>query len=231
MRSTTSRRVWLLWIGPICAAPTVRNRLISHSPKAGESLGAGALHVIGELCRAERATLKEIADRIGPDLCLFISGMRAVRLGLAGRAVAELTGARIVPPARLVVGHAVKDLVADVGMLQADAEELHEIFGRHPDRKPTYVERHRADISDPEAGHDHAMLVGVERTKPLAEHLADAIAAVRTHRHVCADLALARIEADRVVGRGKDHAFDTRLTGCLEQIVAADDVGLQDLVP
>jgi enoyl-CoA hydratase/carnithine racemase len=31
IRSTTSRRVWLLWIGPICAAPTVKNLLIGTS--------------------------------------------------------------------------------------------------------------------------------------------------------------------------------------------------------
>src|SRR3954468_16462612 len=103
-------------MGPICAAPTVRKRLISLSPKARrESLRAGALHVIGELCRAEGTALEEIADRIGPDLCLFCRGMRAMHLGLAGRAVAERPGARIVPPARLVVRHAVENFVTNVG--------------------------------------------------------------------------------------------------------------------
>src|SRR6516164_787616 len=32
MRSTTSLRVWLRWIGPICAAPTVRNLLMAIPP-------------------------------------------------------------------------------------------------------------------------------------------------------------------------------------------------------
>ena len=47
-----------------------------------------------------------------------------------------------------------------------------------------------ADIADAQAGHDHAVLVGVERAQRLAERLADAIAAVGPHRDVGADLAL-----------------------------------------
>ena len=31
-RSTTSRRVWLRWMGPICAAPTVTKRVIITFP-------------------------------------------------------------------------------------------------------------------------------------------------------------------------------------------------------
>ncbi len=116
-------------------------------------------------------------------------------------------------------------------MLQPDAEELHEILGRDPDRQPPHVERPRADIADAQAGHDHAVLVGVERAQRLAERLADAVAAVGPHRDVGADLALARIEADRVVGRGEDHALHAGLARRLEQVVAADDVGVEDLLP
>ena len=77
----------------------------------------------------------------------------------------------------------------------------------------------------------HAVLVGVERAQRLAERLADAIAAVGPHRDVGADLALARIEADGVIGRGEDHALDACLARRLEEVVAADDVGIQDRVP
>ena len=75
------------------------------------------------------------------------------------------------------------------------------------------------------------MLVGVERAQRLAEGLADAIAAVGPHREVGADLAFAAVEADGVVGRGEDHALHPRLARRLEEIVAADDVGLQDRIP
>src|SRR5882724_1539825 len=116
-------------------------------------------------------------------------------------------------------------------MLEPDAEELHDVFRRDPDRQAARVERPRADIADPEAGHDHAVLVGIERAQRLAERLADAIAAVGPHRDVGADLALARIEADGVVGRGEDHALRAGLPRRLEEVVAADDVGIQDLIP
>jgi hypothetical protein len=40
-----------------------------------------------------------------------------------------------------------------------------------------------------------------------------------------------RVEADRVVGRGEYHTLDALFACGLEQIVAADDVGLQDRIP
>ncbi|MEY9984904.1 hypothetical protein ABH995_004241 [Bradyrhizobium yuanmingense] len=42
---------------------------------------------------------------------------------------------------------------------------------------------------------------------------------------------MARIEADGVVRRGEHHALDAFAVRRLEQIVAADDVGLEDLIP
>ena len=75
------------------------------------------------------------------------------------------------------------------------------------------------------------MLVGIERADRLAEHLADAVAAVRARGDVGADAVMARIEADGVVGGSEDHALDALAVGGLEQIVAADNVGLVDLVP
>ena len=157
--------------------------------------------------------------------------MRTMVLALAGRPIAELARARIVPPRGGIVRRAVDDVEADVGMLEPDADQLHDVLGRDPDRQPPHVERTRPDIADPEAGHDHAVLVGIERAQRLAERLADAVAAVGPHREVGADLALARIEADGVVGRGEDHALDAGLPRRLEEIVAADDIGLQDRVP
>ena len=116
-------------------------------------------------------------------------------------------------------------------MLEADAEELHEILGRDPDRQPPLVERLVADVADAQAGHAHAVLVGIERAQRLAERLADAVAAVGPHRDVGADAGAC---ADRSRRRGwtrRRHALHALAARRLEQIVAADDVGLQDRLP
>ena len=97
--------------------------------------------------------------------------------------------------------------------------------------EPAVIERHLAEIADPQAGDAKPVLVGIERADRFAEHLADAVAAVGARGDVGADPVMARIEADRMVGRGEHHALDALLPRRLEQIVAADDVGLQDLVP
>src|SRR5947208_1176845 len=56
MRSTTSRRVWLRWIGPIWAAPTVRNRVIV-TPLAADQRHSAAIFAplnAGMMSRAKR---------------------------------------------------------------------------------------------------------------------------------------------------------------------------------
>src|SRR5665213_3622466 len=93
------------------------------------------------------------------------------------------------------------------------------------------VERLVAEIADPDAGDAKAMFVGVERADRLAEHLADAIAAVWPRLHVGSDPVMPRVETDRMVRRCEHHALDALFARRLEQIVAADDVGLQDVVP
>ena len=119
----------------------------------------------------------------------------------------------------------------DGGMFQPDAAELHEIIRLEPDREPAVIERHVAEIADANARHLDAVLVGIKRAQRFAKHLADAVAAVGPRGDVGPDAVMARIEADRVVGRREHHALDAFFVGRLEQIVAADDVRLMDLVP
>src|SRR4051794_33631667 len=126
--------------------------------------------------------------------------MFAKFLGPAGRAIAEVVGAMVVPPGALVVGGAVQHLEMDVGMLEPDAAQLHEVIRLEPDRKPAVIERDVPEIADANAGHLHAVLVGIERAKCLAKHLADAIAAVGPRGDGTADALMARVEADGVVG-------------------------------
>src|SRR6185503_15725686 len=77
----------------------------------------------------------------------------------------------------------------------------------------------------------HAVLVGVEASQRLAEHLGDAIAAVGPRIDVVVDGAVAPVEADRVVAGREDDALHAVLARRLEDVVAADDVRLQDVLP
>ena len=79
-------------------------------------------------------------------------------------------------------------------------DQLHQVFRLEPDREPPLVHRHIAEIADAQARDAKAVLVGVKRAHRFAESLADAVAAVRARGDIDADLALARIKADRVVG-------------------------------
>src|SRR2546423_4952189 len=184
-----------------------------------------------EFQAAEGATLEEVADRIGAELGLLGPGMLEVVLGAPGRPIAVIVGLVVVPPGALVPGGAVEDLETQIRMLEADTDQLGKVLGTDPDRQPALVERPVTDVADAEAEHPQPMLVGVERPQRLAEGLADAIARIRPHGDVDADVVVTRVEADRMVGRGEDDALDTFPARRLEQIVAADDVGLQDRVP
>src|ERR1700755_1686220 len=106
-----------------------------------------------ELHAAEPATLVEIADRVRLQLRLLGHRVLAEIFGLAGRPIAEVIGAMIVPPAALIVRRAIEDLEMNIGMVEPDAAELHEVFRLQPDRQPSVIERHFAEIADPEAGH------------------------------------------------------------------------------
>ena len=180
---------------------------------------------------AKRPALIAVADRIGRQ-----RGLRGHRLvqeiaGLALRVVAVAAGIAVVPPTVGIVGDAVEDLVADMGVLQPDADKRHQVLGLEPNRQPPPVGRRVADIADPQTGDAYPVLLGIERAERFAERLADAVAAVRAHRHIDADALVARIEADGVIGGGEYHALDAGAAGGLEQIVSADDIGLQDRVP
>src|SRR4051794_24221156 len=129
------------------------------------------------------------------------------------------------------MGSAIENLEMDVGMLEPDPAELHEVFRLEPDREPTVIQRLFAEIADPNARHLEPVLVGVERAYCLAEHLADAVAAVRPRRHLGAYAVITRVETNCMVRRGKHHPLHALLARRLEQIVAADDVRLQDIVP
>src|ERR1051325_10945998 len=104
-----------------------------------------------ELVAAEGPALEHVADRIGRQL--HLAGQRALQMifGAALRAVAESERGRVVPPAPRVVGGAVDDLVAQLRMLEPDADELHEIVRPDPDRHAAHVERFVAEIADADA--------------------------------------------------------------------------------
>src|SRR6266404_194227 len=179
-----------------------------------------------ELHAAERTALVVIADRVRLQLGLLGHRVLAEIFSTAGRPVAEFVSAMVVPPGALVMGGAVEDLEVNIGMIEPDAAELHQVLRLQPDRQAAVVKRHLAEITDPDTGHPKPVLVGIECPDRFPEHLADAVAAVRARGDVGADAVMSRVEADRMIGRGEHHALDALLPRRLEQIVAADDVGL-----
>src|SRR5205085_8458788 len=148
-----------------------------------------------ELLAAEGAALEEIADRVGLQLGLLGQRVLQIVLGAACRPVAVVVSPVVVPPGALVPGGAVEDLEAQVRVLEADADQLDEVFRLHPDRQPALVERLVAEVADPQAQYAQPVLVGVERAQRLAEGLADAIAGVWPHGDIDADVVVARVEA------------------------------------
>src|SRR5258708_2339048 len=93
------------------------------------------------------------------------------------------------------------------------------------------IERLVAEIADPDAGDAEPVLVGIERAHRFPEHLADAVTAVGPRRHIGSYPVMAWIETHRMVRGRKHDALDALFARGFEQIVAADDIGLQDVVP
>src|SRR5262245_32108060 len=146
------------------------------------------------LVAAIGAALVPVGHRVGRQPGLRRQRGVAKILGAALRPVAVAERRRVVPPAALVVGGAEKDLVADAGVLEADADELYQVLWLDPDRQPALVDRRVSDIADADAGDAQPVLVGVEGAQRLAERLAHAVARVWPHRGARADATVARIE-------------------------------------
>ena len=93
-------------------------------------------------------------------------------------------------------------------MLEADADELHQVLRCDPDREPAPVHRGVAEVADANAGDAQPMLERVERGQRLAERLAHPVAGIGTHGVIHPDAALTGIEADDMVRGRKHHPFD-----------------------
>src|SRR5690349_17308391 len=87
------------------------------------SLLPHAACVAVELGTAEGAALEEVADRIGLQLGLLDHRVLDEVLGVAGGAIAVVVRRVMVPPAALIPRRAVEDLEAQVGVLEADADQ------------------------------------------------------------------------------------------------------------
>src|SRR5260370_42335213 len=93
--------------------------------------------ISGKLGAAEGSALVPVADAIGRQRLLCGQGRSGVFFGAAGWPVAVAERRLVVPPGPFVVGRAEEDLAADVGTLQADADELHPVLGLAPDCEPS----------------------------------------------------------------------------------------------
>ena len=172
-----------------------------------------------------------LGDRVGRLAGFGGEHRLGIGLRIVLRPVAEPLGVRIVVPGTPVVRDAIDDLVADVGMLEPDPDELGIVARADPDRQPALVDRLRPEIADARAQHADPVLVGIEAGERLAKGFADPVAAVGPRHDPVVDLLGARIEADRVVAGGEDDALDAGSARRLEDIVKADDVALEDHRP
>src|SRR6266404_5081894 len=107
-----------LWIPGSLVSLAPRNDGLTRRNERGELFPNHDPAVVAvELHAAERAALVEIADRVGLELGLLGKSVLAKILGAAGRAIAEVVGAMVVPPVALVIGGAVENLEMDVGVI------------------------------------------------------------------------------------------------------------------
>lgn len=111
-------------------------------------------------------------------------GFLSVVLGFTPRPIPEPESSAVVPPAPRVVRYAVKNLVANIRVLEADANELDKILRREPDRKPTRIDRRVTEISDANAGDAQPVLECVERGDRFAKGLACPIPGIGPHSGV-----------------------------------------------
>jgi len=168
-----------------------------------------------------------------------VAGPAAVRgehcIGIVLRAVegplAEPQSVAVVPPGPLVVGHAIDDLVADIGVFEPDANQLHQVARADPDGESPAIHRPFRRIADADAENLGAVFVRVESAHALAEDLAETVARIGPDRRIDTDRLRARVEAHRMIAGREDDALDALEPRRLEQVVAADDIGGVDRVP
>src|SRR5207247_224315 len=141
-----------------------------------------ALNAAGEFVAAIRPALVPFADPIGGQLRFGGKRLGAMVFGATLRPITETKRRAIVPPAARVVGHSIKDFITDVRVFEADADQLHQVLRREPDREPAPVGGYVAHIADANAGDAQPMLERIERAQRLPECLPVAFAGIGAPR-------------------------------------------------
>ena len=172
-----------------------------------------------------------LGDRVGRLPRLSREHRFGKRLRIILRPVSEPLGVGIVIPGTPVVGDAVDDLIANIGMLKPDAHELGVVARADPDRQPTLVDRLRPKIADARAQKADPVLVGIEAGEGFGESFADPVTAVWARHHPVVDLLVAWVKTDGMIARRHDDALDAGASRCFEQIIGADDIGPKDRLP
>ena len=116
-------------------------------------------------------------------------------------------------------------------MFETDAYELQEVLRRDPDRQPPQIDRRVSKVADADTGDAQPIFERIKRPERLAEGFADAVPGIGTYRSINVDASSARIKADHVIRRGEYHPFDAVTARRLEQVVATDNIGVQDRLP
>src|SRR5262249_18653259 len=168
----------------------------SRAALASSASDLDAIGIAGIFHAAEAAALQAVTDRIRRQPSLSGERLSAPALGFAHRPIAQAERRLVVPPAPRIGGSAVDPFIAQIGMLETDAQELNQVLRHDPDRQPPLVDRLVADVADADREHAKAELVGIEGAERLAEHLAHGIARIRPQDRGGAEAAVAWIEAD-----------------------------------
>ena len=69
----------------------------------------------------------------------------------------------------------------------------------------------------------------IHARQSLAETFGDTIQTVRPHRGLDVDMLVLPVEADRMIGAGKQNARHAMGTGCLVEIIEPEQIGIEDL--
>src|SRR5262245_27467378 len=113
-----------MWVSQVPAGAFSRGgaSFIVDSPSGGRAFDAAV-----ELITAIGAALVPLGDRRQRIFGVDCQRLLDMIFGNALRPVAEAEGVAVVPPGARAVGRAEEDFAADVGMLQSDPDQLHQV--------------------------------------------------------------------------------------------------------
>src|SRR6185369_4254041 len=144
------------------------------------------------------------------------------------RLPAEEGGGAVIPPDLIVIRHAIDDGMAEARHREGASAEIGEILDSEPCRQHAGILRLREAGADAQRQAFLAEFVEVKTGEALAKHLRDPVKGIRSGRGAGIDPFIPPVEADDMVGTGEDDAGAPVMAGTFEEVISAEDIGLQD---